>query len=161
MSHDGSSDLKDSRTYENLLDAFAGDCKAAARYAFFARQARREGFVDAASALHEVARGKAEHAQGQLEFLCELGDPQTQAEVGTTRQNVASAIERTTYERETLFPDLAQTASEEGFDAVGRWFETLAAAGRNHTLALRASLQALERSFGERDGPPEGEPTSA
>jgi len=145
------SDLKDSRTYENLLDAFAGDCKAAARYAFFARQARREGFLDAGAALAELARGKAEHAQGQLEFLCELGDPQTQAEVGTTRQNVHSAIERTTYERETLFPGLARVAREEGFDAVGGWFETLAGAGRNQTLALRAALRALERSFSEHD----------
>ncbi len=144
---DDAADLKDSRTFENLLEAFAGDCKAAVRYRYFATKAQQEGFLTAANILEAASQSKLAHAQGQLEFLRDLGDPQTHAEIGNTGRNIRSAIERTTYEEQTLYPGFARTAREEGFDVVGQWFETLASAGKNHARSLNRVLAAFEKAF--------------
>lgn len=151
MADDDHADLKDSRTYENLLEAFAGDCKAAARYRYFAAKAQQEGLLTAANVLEAASQSKLTHAQGQLEFLRDLGDPQTHAELGSTAQNLRSALERVTYEHETLYPNFARTARQEGFDVVGQWFEALAGAGKNHSRSLEKLIEALEKAYAEAE----------
>ena len=43
----GMTDLKGSKTYENLLIAFAGESQARNKYTFFASKAREEGYMQA------------------------------------------------------------------------------------------------------------------
>ena len=45
----GMTDLKGSKTYENLLIAFAGESQARNKYTFFASKAREEGYMQIAS----------------------------------------------------------------------------------------------------------------
>jgi len=142
-------ELEDSKTYDNLKQAFAAGSQAASRCGYFAARADQEGHLEVSDVFRAVSKSKSAHAQGHLDFLREVADPQTGTPIGASEQNLRSAIVRATYEYETLFPAFARTAREEGFDVVGTWFETLAEAGRNHVVHLQRALERLERSYAE------------
>ena len=139
-------ELSDSRTFDNLKVAFSGDCQAAARYRTFASRADLNGQVESARTLLDTARGKELQAEQQLDFLRNVVDPQTGSPMGTCETDLTSALARATYEAETLYPGFARTAHEEGFDMVGRWFDTQADTARHHAAAFRRALESVKLS---------------
>ena len=60
--------LKDSKTAQNLKDAFAGESQANRRYLYFAQKADVEGYNDVAAVFRSTAEGETGHAHGHLEF---------------------------------------------------------------------------------------------
>ncbi len=75
-----------------MKDAFAGESMANRRYQYFAQKADVEGFPDVAAVFRSTAEGETGHAFGHLEFLEEVGDPVTGEPIGTTSENLKSAI---------------------------------------------------------------------
>jgi rubrerythrin len=135
--------LKESKTAENLKEAFAGESQANRRYLYFARKADIEGHPDLAGLFRDVAEGETGHAFGHMEFLEEVGDPVTGMPVGTTDKNLKSAVEGETYEFSQMYPGFAKTAREEGFEEIAEWFETLARAEKSHAGRFTKGLEAL------------------
>ncbi|MBV9660315.1 MAG: rubrerythrin family protein [Acidimicrobiales bacterium] len=133
--------LKESKTHENLKEAFAGESQANRRYLYFAQKADVEGYPDVAALFRSVAEGETGHAFGHFEFLAEVGDPATGVSVGDTEDNLKSAIEGETYEYSEMYPGFAKTARQEGFDNIAEWFETLAKAEKSHAGRFTSGLQ--------------------
>ena len=125
-------ELKNSKTAENLKEAFAGESQANRRYLYFAQKADVEGYPDVAALFRSVAEGETGHAFGHFDFLREIGDPVTGEPVGATADNLKSAVAGETYEYSEMYPGFARTARDEGFDQVAEWFETLARAEKSH-----------------------------
>jgi len=69
--------LKNSKTEENLKEAFAGESQANRRYLYFAQKADVEGYNDVSAVFRSTAEGETGHAHGHLEYLEEVGDPAT------------------------------------------------------------------------------------
>ena len=120
--------LKGSKTEENLKEAFAGESQANRRYLYFAQKADIEGYNDVASVFRSTAEGETGHAHGHLEYLEEVGDPATGKPIGETKDNLVSAVAGETHEYTDMYPGMAKTAREEGFEEIADWFETLAKA---------------------------------
>ena len=139
-------DLKGSQTHENLKQAFAGESQANRRYLYFAQKADIEGYPDVAALFRSVAEGETGHAFGHFDFLREVGDPVTGAAVGSTAQNLQSAIEGETYEYTEMYPGFAKIARDEGFEQVAEWFETLARAEKSHAGRFSQGLSAIGTS---------------
>ena len=137
-------DLNDSKTLQNLKDAFAGESQANRRYLYFAQKADVEGENDVAAVFRSTAEGETGHAHGHLDYMESVGDPATGLPIGTTRDNLAAAIAGETYEYTDMYPGMAATAREEGFDEISDWFETLAKAERSHANRFRKALDAVE-----------------
>ena len=135
--------LSSSKTMENLKDAFAGESQANRRYLYFASKADVEGFNDAAAVFRSTAEGETGHAFGHLEFLAEVGDPATGEPIGSTSDNLKAAIAGETHEYTDMYPGMARTAREEGFDEIADWFETLAKAERSHAGRFQKTLDSL------------------
>ena len=135
--------LKGSKTEENLKDAFAGESQANRRYLYFAQKADIEGYNDVASVFRSTAEGETGHAHGHLEYLEEVGDPATGLPIGETIANLASAVQGETHEYTDMYPGMAKTAREEGFDEIADWFETLAKAERSHANRFTKALDEL------------------
>jgi rubrerythrin len=112
--------LKDSKTEENLKAAFAGESQAN----------RREG--------------ETGHAHGHLQYLEEVGDPATGEPIGGTSLNLKAAIVGETHEYTDMYPGMARTAREEGFDEIADWFETLAKAEKSHAGRFQKALDTLD-----------------
>ena len=137
-------DLKESKTAENLKDAFAGESQANRRYLYFAQKADIEGAPDVAAVFRSTAEGETGHAHGHLEYLEAVGDPATGEKMGETKDNLKSAIAGETHEYTDMYPGMARTARDEGFDEIADWFETLAKAEKSHAGKFQRTLDAYQ-----------------
>ena len=135
--------LKGSKTEENLKAAFAGESQANRRYLYFAKKADIEGYNDVASVFRSTAEGETGHAHGHLEYLEEVGDPATGKPIGETKDNLVSAVAGETHEYTDMYPGMAKTAREEGFEEIADWFETLAKAEKSHAGKFQKTLESI------------------
>ena len=135
--------LKNSKTENNLKEAFAGESQANRRYLYFAQKADVEGFNDVATVFRSTAEGETGHAHGHLEFLEAVGDPATGLPIGSSRLNLAAAVAGETHEYTDMYPGMAKQARDEGFDEIADWFQTLAKAERSHANRYAKALEAL------------------
>ncbi len=135
--------LKGSKTEKNLKDAFAGESQANRRYLYFAQKADVEGFNDVSAVFRSTAEGETGHAHGHLEFLEAVGDPATGEPIGSTDKNLKAAIAGETHEYTDMYPSMAKSAREEGFEEIADWFETLAKAEKSHAGRFQRALDTL------------------
>ena len=142
--------LKGSKTEENLKAAFAGESQANRRYLYFAQKADVEGYNDVSAVFRSTAEGETGHAHGHLEYLEEVGDPATGKPIGGTSDNLRAAIAGETHEYTDMYPGMARTAREEGFDEIADWFETLAKAEKSHAGRFQRALDAPGNQSGDR-----------
>ena len=141
--------LKGSKTEKNLLTAFAGESQARNRYTYFASKAKKEGFVQIADIFEETANQEKEHAKRFFKFL-EGGDVEVTAAfpagvIGSTAENLEAAAAGEHYEWESMYPEFANIAREEGFEEIARVFEAVVVAEKQHEkryLGLLANVEA-------------------
>ena len=142
-------DVQGSKTERNLLTAFAGESQARNRYTYFAGAARKEGFVQISDIFEETANQEKEHAKRFFKFL-EGGEIEVRATfpagvIGTTAENLRSAAAGEHDEWQSMYPGFAETARQEGFDAVAKVFESISVAEKQHEkryLGLLANVEA-------------------
>ena len=136
-------ELKGSKTEGNLKAAFAGESQANRRYLYFANKADIEGYNDVSAVFRSTAEGETGHAHGHLEYLEASGDPATGLPIGATADNLKASIAGETHEYTDMYPGMAKTARDEGFDEIADWFETLAKAERSHANRYQKALNEL------------------
>ncbi|MFM8557126.1 MAG: rubrerythrin family protein [Betaproteobacteria bacterium] len=135
--------LKGTKTHQNLKDAFAGESQANRRYLYFANKADVEGNPEVAALFRSTAEGETGHAHGHLDYLAEVGDPATDLPIGSSANNLKAAVAGETHEYTDMYPGMAKTARDEGFDEIADWFETLAKAERSHANKFAKALETL------------------
>jgi rubrerythrin len=140
------SSLANKRTLNNLKTAFAGESQANRRYIYFAKKADIEGHADISAAFHRISDGETSHAFGHFDMLLKhgAGDPVTNMPVGTTEQNLASAIAGEEYEFSEMYPGFAKDARDEGFDDIAEWFEVMAKSEKAHANTFKKILERLK-----------------
>jgi len=136
--------VKGTKTEESLKEAFAGESQANRRYLYFANQADIAGANDVAAVFRSTAEGETGHAHGHMEYLITggAGEPGTGMPAKTVAEALQAAIAGETHEYTDMYPGMAKTAREEGFDEIADWFETLAKAERSHANKFTKTLEA-------------------
>ncbi|MBU3568150.1 rubrerythrin family protein [Polynucleobacter alcilacus] len=136
--------VKGSKTEQSLKEAFAGESQANRRYLYFANQADIAGANDVAAVFRSTAEGETGHAHGHMEYLIEggAGEPGTGMPAKTVAEALQAAIAGETHEYTDMYPGMAKTARDEGFDEIADWFETLAKAERSHANKFTKTLEA-------------------
>jgi len=129
-------ELKGSKTEKNLLAAFAGESQARNRYSYYSSQAKKEGYVQIAAIFEETANQEKEHAKREFKFL-KGGETEIIAAfpagiIGSTVENLKAAAAGEQYETETMYPEFAQVAKEEGFADIAKVFKSIAVAENRH-----------------------------
>ena len=119
--------LKGSKTHQNLKDAFAGESTGNARYLYFAKVADIEGYPEVAGKFRETAEGQTSRAHGHLDYLTSVGD----LPIGDTDLNLTAAVAGETHEFTDMYPGMAKTAREDGFEEISDRYETLAKAEKS------------------------------
>ena len=127
------SNLKGTKTHENLKDAFAGESQANRRYLYFAKQADIEGLPGRRRPVPRHRRGR-DRPRARPPGLPEDGrrPGHRTCPSATPRDNLKAAIAGETHEYTDMYPGMAKTAREEGFAEIADWFETLAKAEKSH-----------------------------
>ena len=135
--------LKGTKTHDNLKAAFAGESQANRRYLYFANKADVEGNTEVAALFRATAEGETGHAHGHLDYLASVGDPATDLPIGSSENNLKAAVAGETHEYTDMYPGMAKSARDEGFEDIGDWFDTLAKAERSHANKFQKALDAL------------------
>lgn len=128
--------LTGSKTEQNILTAFAGESQARNRYAFFSKQARKEGYVQIAQIFERTAEQEKEHAKRLFKFL-QGGEVEVVARfpagvIGNTVENLQAAAAGERYEYSEMYPDFARIATQEGFNDIASAFTAIAVAEKQH-----------------------------
>ena len=141
--------LKGTRTEKNILTAFAGESQARNRYTYYAKQAKKEGFVQISNFFEETANHEMAHAKRLYQFLeggeVEITGAFPAGKIGTTAENLKGAAGGEKFEYETMYPEFAAIAEEEGFPTVAAVMRSIAKAEKMHEtryLALLANIEA-------------------
>jgi rubrerythrin len=128
-------ELKGSKTEKNLMAAFAGESEARNKYTYFASVAKKEGYEQLAAIFEETANNERAHAKIWFKLLEGIGD---------TKKNLESGVAGEHYEWETMYPEFAKTAREEGFDHIAALFEMVAQIEKHHEERYAKLLKNLE-----------------
>ncbi|MEG0830429.1 MAG: ferritin family protein [Anaerovoracaceae bacterium] len=121
-------DLKGTKTYENLLLAFAGESQARNKYTYYASKAKKDGYVQISKLFEETAGNEKEHAE--LWFKHAVG-------IGSTEENLIAAAEGENYEWTEMYAEMAKVAKEEGFPEIAAQMEGVAAVEKEHEERYR------------------------
>lgn len=141
--------VKGTKTEKNILTAFAGESQARNRYTYFAKQAKKDGYVHLSNIFEETANQEKEHAKRLFKFL-EGGEVEIQAafpagKIGTTMENLNEAANGEKYEHEIMYPEFAKVAMEEGFTEVAAAMEAIAIAEQLHERRYRSFIANIEK----------------
>ncbi len=131
-------DFQQSRTYQNLLNAYNIEAEANTRYELFADQARLEGYIEIASIYEVTARNEREHARIWMRQL-------NQGVLPNTENNLQSSYEWEENVGDNLFREYARIAREEGYDYIASLFNGIANIELNHDLRFRRLHDELIR----------------
>jgi rubrerythrin len=149
--------LKGTQTEKNLLTAFAGESQARNRYTYFAKQAKKDGYVQIADIFEETANQEKEHAKRLFKFLeggeVEITGAFPAGVIGGTVDNLKESAAGENYEHTEMYPGFAKVAREEGFEAIAIVFEAIAVAEKQHEnryLGLAGNIEA-GRVFSRED----------
>ena len=140
------SELKGSKTEQNLKDAFAGESQARNKYTYYASKARKEGYVQIASLFEETADNEKEHAKLWFKLLHD-------EQVPDTVTNLKDAADGENYEWTDMYARFAKEAREEGFDKIAFLFEKVGEIEKEHEKRYRKLLENIEKGLVfSRDG---------
>jgi rubrerythrin len=131
-------ELKGSKTEANLWTAFAGESQARNKYTYFASAAKKAGYEQIAAIFEETAGNEKEHAKMWFKELGGIGD---------TAANLRAAATGENEEWTSMYPEMAATAREEGFDRLAGLFEAVAAIEKEHEERYLALLANLEQDL--------------
>ena len=135
-------ELKESKTYQNLMTAFAGESQARNKYTYFASKAKKDGYEQIAAIFEETANNEKEHAKMWFKEL-------NGGEIPDTASNLLAAAEGENYEWTDMYAEFAKTAKEEGFDRLAFLFEGVAKIEKEHEERYRRLIENIknERVF--------------
>ena len=143
-----STNIKGSKTEQILINSFAGEAQARNRYTYFAKVAKKEGFEQISAIFLETAENELEHAKL---FYKHVGN-HSNAHVdgfypfflGTTEQNLKSAIDGEEEEFSVLYYNGELIAKEEGFDEISDTFRHVRVSEQHHARRYKELYENLK-----------------
>lgn len=132
--------FKDSRTFQNLVDAFVGESQARNRYTFYASVAKNEGHQAIQQIFISTADNEKEHAKVFYKFLQKYAGDQVEGfhvngeyplNLRDTLANLKSAAAGEGEEVE-VYAQFADIAEEEGYKDIAVAFRKIASVEGHH-----------------------------
>jgi rubrerythrin len=119
---------------ENLKNAFAGESQANQKYLIFAKKAEKEGLANIAKLFRSTAEAESIHAEGHLNAM---------DGIGTTLENLETAIKGESYEYTEMYPPMAELAERENHKAK-RMFKYALQVEKKHAKLYTMALHAVK-----------------
>lgn len=126
-----------SSTKDNLKAAFAGESQASRKYTYFSEKADKEELRQVARLFRAAAEAETVHARNHLR---EMGG------IGSTKDNLATAIAGEHYEFMQMYPDFIKQAEAEKLAGARNSFDLANKVEKIHHGLYQAALQSMERS---------------
>jgi rubrerythrin len=123
------------KSVANLKEAFGGESQANRKYLACAEKADREGYPQVAQLFRAAAAAEAVHALNHLRAL---------AAIGTTAENLKSAIAGEVATFEQRYPGMIAAAQAEGHKEAERTFKFANEVEKVHARLFQEALANLE-----------------
>ncbi len=123
--------LSGTRTQKNLITAYNDEAKAHTKYELFSAAAYEEGMATVGDSMWDLSHQEKEHAEIFADYLGKIGD---------TQQNLDSAISEESYAADSMYPEFARIADEEGFHEIAEKFRLIGGIENNHKDILKNIL---------------------
>ena len=130
--------LNGTRTWANLMAAFAGESQARNKYTFYSAQAKKEGYEQIAEIFLKTADNEKEHAEIWFKLLHDG--------IGATEPNLIDAADGEHYEWSDMYRNFAEEARAEGFERIAILFELVGKVEKEHEERYRK----LRKNVSER-----------
>ena len=145
--------FNDSVTKQNLAKAFAAECQAGARYQFMATQAQTEQLVYIKDTLKLIAKNEMAHAKLFYDYIVDNSGDKCEVEIEADYPYLESSLknslkEEAQIEREefdSIYPEFAKTARDEGFEDIAKSFELVAEVEKSHSEMLNKLYNGYEK----------------
>jgi len=122
--------FEESKTYKNLMEAFAGESQARNKYTYYASKAKKEGYEQIAAIFTETADNEKEHAKMWFKEL-------HGGEVPSTMENLLDAAAGENDEWVNMYKRMADEAREEGYPLLAAKFDGVAKVEKIHEERYR------------------------
>ena len=129
-----------SKTQANLMAAFAGESQARTKYTYYAKKAKKDGFVQISKIFEETAKNEREHAEIWFKYLHSNQIPDTAV-------NLKDAADGEHYEWTDMYKEFAETAKEEGFADLAYLFEEVGKIEKEHEERFKKLLSNVENGL--------------
>jgi rubrerythrin len=130
-------ELKDSKTWQNLMTAFAGEAQAYTKYQWYAKQAQKDGYCYLANIFTETAMNEKAHAKLWFKKLHGDGVPDTLT-------NLKDAWNGEDFEWSDMYQNFEKVAKEEGFDDLARLFNLVGNVELHHRDRYQEMINLME-----------------
>ena len=144
--------LKGTKTAENLMKSFAGECQARTRYTYYSSVAKKEGYVQISNIFMETAENEKEHAKRFYKFLKnDYSGEQIEITAGypvalydDTLKNLKAAASGENEEWTDLYPTFAKIADEEGYPEITAVYRQIAKVENRHEIRYNKLAKNIE-----------------
>ena len=123
-----------SKTYENLMDAFAGESQANRKYLAFAKKAEAEGFKQIAKLFRAAAEAETVHAHNHLREA---------KGIKSTKENLEAAIGGEIFEFKDMYPGMIEDAKAEALNGAVKSFVYANEVEKIHAELYMKALAAM------------------
>jgi rubrerythrin len=136
------------KTIENLKAAFKGESTASAKYAAYAQQAKKDGFIPIAIMFEATSKAEAIHAANHKAVLEKMGQKTDPVKpiftVQTTMENLVDALKGESYEITTMYPGFIATAKSEDAKSAVKSFSWAMDTEKKHQTFYKNAIEALK-----------------
>jgi len=129
--------MGENKTLANLMEAFAGESQANRKYLAYAKQAEKEGKINAAKLFRAASDAETIHALKHLEVA---------GKIGSTVDNLKDAVAGETHEFKSMYPEFVKVAEEEGNKAALNSFTYAMKAEEVHAKLYQEALENLDQT---------------
>ena len=146
--------MTNTKTFQNLMNSFAGESQARQRYEMYAKIAKKEGWNNIASVFSETASNEYYHAKEFYTLLIEMvGEENIPLNAAITAQypiarksTYDNLIYAATGETEevTIYSEFANIAREEGFKKIAVKFDLIGKVEGHHAARYKKIADLLE-----------------
>lgn len=133
-------EFKDSRTYANLMAAFAGESQARSKYSAYGDVARKEGYQQIGNIFDSIADNERYHAEQWLRYI-------RGGELSGTLENLRDAASGEHTEWTEMYAGFAKTAREEGYPEIAAKMELVAKVEKDHFERFEKLADSLSQSL--------------
>ncbi len=145
------------KTLINLIKAYLGECQARNRYTYYAKVAKKQGYVQVGAIFLETAEQEKTHAKRLFEHIQELKKESNEdlAEIvvdqvttptvyDDTLANLKAAADGEKYENTSMYPEFAKVAQQEGYKKIASRMRAISKAEEHHEERYRKLIKQLE-----------------
>jgi len=124
------------KSYDDLMAAFAGESQANRKYLAFAKKADEDGFAQVARLFRAAAAAETVHAHNHLRAA---------GEVKSTTENLKTAIAGEHYENSEMYPAFIKDAEADGDKKALKSFNFANEVEKIHEQLYKEALETLDK----------------